>query len=222
VESYVGIHGTNLASRQRSQVILTLLTCGVSDLAELLEVDQMMLDDVCTRDENLSHVHKMRTRHFLERQALSHTGFERFATTTPTSSGEGPPTNLTHGTRQFSTRPRNSGVTLPAEFVAGRNQEMPTRAHPSLGVIAQHPEHAQPSSYRDPEPPLVKRARHSQSMRYIGGVSDRQRQSDTFANSGGGPGGPHTVQSDTTRCGASRVGHAAKRPRLQPIDSTSQ
>jgi hypothetical protein len=33
---------------------------------------------------------------------------------------------------------------------------------------------------------------------------------------------PHTVQSDTTRCGASRVGHVAKRPRLQPIDSTSQ
>jgi hypothetical protein len=24
---------------------------------------------------------------------------------------------------------------------------------------------------------------------------------------------PHTVQSDTTRCGVSRVGHAAKRPR---------
>ena len=33
---------------------------------------------------------------------------------------------------------------------------------------------------------------------------------------------PHTVQSDTTRCGDSRVGHAAKRPALQPIDSTSQ
>jgi hypothetical protein len=34
--------------------------------------------------------------------------------------------------------------------------------------------------------------------------------------------GPHTVQSDTTRCGDSRVGHAAKRPVLQPIDFTSQ
>jgi hypothetical protein len=28
------------------------------------------------------------------------------------------------------------------------------------------------------------------------------------------PSSPHTVQSDTTRCGASRVGHAAKRPLL--------
>jgi hypothetical protein len=37
-----------------------------------------------------------------------------------------------------------------------------------------------------------------------------------------GDAGPHTVQSDTTRCGDSRVGHAAKRPVLQPIDSTSQ
>jgi hypothetical protein len=26
--------------------------------------------------------------------------------------------------------------------------------------------------------------------------------------------GPHTAQSDTTRCGVGRVGHAAKRPRL--------
>ena len=33
---------------------------------------------------------------------------------------------------------------------------------------------------------------------------------------------PHTVQSDITRCGDSRVGHTAKRPVLQPIDSTSQ
>ena len=30
---------------------------------------------------------------------------------------------------------------------------------------------------------------------------------------------PHTVQSDTTRCGVSRVGHAAKRPRLYRSDN---
>ena len=30
---------------------------------------------------------------------------------------------------------------------------------------------------------------------------------------------PHTVQSDTTRCGVSRVGHAAKRPRLYRSDT---
>ena len=31
--------------------------------------------------------------------------------------------------------------------------------------------------------------------------------------------GPHTVQSDTTRCGVSRVGHVAKRPRLYRSDN---
>jgi hypothetical protein len=31
---------------------------------------------------------------------------------------------------------------------------------------------------------------------------------------------PHTVQSDTTRCGVSRVGHVAKRPRLYRSDPT--
>ena len=30
---------------------------------------------------------------------------------------------------------------------------------------------------------------------------------------------PHTVQSDTTRCGVSRVGHVAKRPRLYRSDT---
>ena len=30
---------------------------------------------------------------------------------------------------------------------------------------------------------------------------------------------PHTVQSNTTRCGVSRVGHAAKRPRLYRSDT---
>jgi hypothetical protein len=32
-------------------------------------------------------------------------------------------------------------------------------------------------------------------------------------------GGPHTVQSDTTRCGIGRVGHVAKRPRLYRSDA---
>jgi hypothetical protein len=50
----------------------------------------------------------------------------------------------------------------------------------------------------------------------------RGRAGSRFLAVANAQGSPHTVQSDSTRCGDSRVGHAAKRPRLQPIDSTSQ
>jgi hypothetical protein len=199
IEVYVSTHGSRLHSKQRAQIIFTLLICGVTDLGELLEVDQAMLNDVCAHDKHLTHVHKMRTRQFLERQATTHTGFKHFATPPINSNGGGG--LLSHaadagvistaadstvddwstGTRRLSNRPRNSGITLPAEFVAGCNE--------SLGSITEHPAHGMPANYRDPEPTAAKRTRHSQSMRYIGGVSDRQRQSDAFANSGGGPGG---------------------------------
>ena len=86
IEIYVTKHGHNLQARQRAQIILTLLICGVTDLDELLEVDHAMLNDVCAQHENLSHMHKMRTRQFLERQALTHAGFERFAVHTPSTS----------------------------------------------------------------------------------------------------------------------------------------
>ena len=159
-------------------------------MGELLEVDHEMLNDVCAQDENLSHMHKMRTRQFLERQATTHSGFERFAVQTPPISEKshipfpaesGMPTLDAQGSRALSSRPRNSGITLPAEFLAERNH--------NLGKLTEYPEQGMPASYRDPEPPAVKRTRHSQSMRHIGGASDRQRQSDAFANSGGGPGG---------------------------------
>jgi len=109
IEIYVSTHGSNLKAKQRSQIILTLLICGVSDLGELLEVDHDMLNDVCAQDENLSHMHKMRTRQFLERQASTHTGFERFAVQTPESDTS---TLGAQGSRGLSSRPRNSGITF--------------------------------------------------------------------------------------------------------------
>ena len=92
-----------------------------------------MPNGVCALDENLSHVHKLRARQFLERQASTHTGFERFAVHNPSvsdgsrlshSADSGVPTLDAQGTRTLSSRPRNSGVTSPAEFVAGRNHEV--------------------------------------------------------------------------------------------------
>ena len=62
----------------------------------------------------------------------------------------------------------------------------------------------------------------SRSTRQTGTKEVTDRKVRTGEGDSQGIEGPHTVQSDTTRCGDSRVGHVAKRPRLQPIDSTSQ
>ena len=54
----------------------------------------------------------------------------------------------------------------------------------------------------------------SRSTRQTGTKEVTDRKVRTGEGDSQGIEGPHTVQSDTTRCGDSRVGHAAKRPAL--------
>jgi hypothetical protein len=52
----------------------------------------------------------------------------------------------------------------------------------------------------------------SQFLNARDSISCRVCKALGFGASFGKKAGPHTAQSDTTRCGVSRVGHAAKRP----------
>ena len=67
---------------------------------------------------------------------------------------------------------------MPSDFAAIRNLKVDDAAN-----------HGAPASYHPPLAPVQIRTRHSQPLRYIGGTSARQHQTDLFAASGGGPGG---------------------------------
>ena len=57
--------GGHLSDAHVKCIAVTLFTIGITDMEELLEIDQQALTDVCRIDDDLSYMHHIRTRKFL-------------------------------------------------------------------------------------------------------------------------------------------------------------
>jgi hypothetical protein len=162
--------GGHLSASHVKCIAVTLFTIGIGDMDELLEIDQQAPSDICRHEDDLSYMHQIRTRKF-----LCHIGSPHFKM--PGEEGDQNPFESIHP-EPFKRAARRSSLIMPSDFAAVRNLESDETTN-----------HGVPAAYHRPLAPVQIRTRHSQALRYIGGTSARQYQTDLFAASGGGPGG---------------------------------
>jgi hypothetical protein len=172
--------GSYLSDAHVKCIAVTLFTIGIRDMDELLEIDQKALTDICRYEDDLFCMHHIRTRKFLCHLGSPHfkmTGKEASILPAQETTEEFNSFQSIHP-EPFKRGARRSSLAMPSDFAAVRNLKADDAAN-----------HGAPASHHRPLAPVQTRTLHPQALRYIGGASARQHQTDLFAASGGGPGG---------------------------------